>query len=97
MGSLFFNVTELVRLFGLGIIKLFLIFSDGRRELLNTCVVYGPNSAGKSNLFLAMDLLKHFVLNSQTFRPGEELHFEPFLFNKDKEKEPTALEILISL
>lgn len=73
------------------------IFSDGRRELLNTCVVYGPNSAGKSNLFLAMDLMKHFVLNSQTFRPGEELHFEPFLFNKDKEKEPTALEILISL
>ena len=44
------------------------IFSDGRRELLNTCVVYGPNSAGKSNLFLAMDLMKHFVLNSQTFQ-----------------------------
>lgn len=66
-----------------------------RIELLTTGVVYGPNSAGKSNLLFALDLMKHFILDSHTFLPDQKLEFRPFLFISGMEKIPTAFEIII--
>lgn len=63
-------------------------------NLLRSIVVYGPNAAGKSNIFLAMRFMKHFVLRSQTLQEGENIDEAPFLLNSKSCKEPSEFEVI---
>ena len=40
---------------------------DGSNNLLKSALIYGANSAGKSNLIKAIDFMKGMVVNSHTF------------------------------
>lgn len=64
-------------------------------KLVRSAVVYGPNASGKSNLILAMVMMKDVVLNSAVrIREGDKfVNVTPFLFDKQSSEEPTEFEI----
>lgn len=65
---------------------------DHNVKLLKSIVVYGANAAGKSNLLVALNRLKRFVLTSARHLPEETFDLIPFLLD-DSDKEPTVFEI----
>ncbi|MGL1931743.1 MAG: ATP-binding protein [Desulfotalea sp.] len=50
-------------------------------KLARTAAIFGRNAAGKSNLIDAFEFMKHIVLNSNRFQPGEQISCYPFLFD----------------
>ena len=65
-------------------------------RLLKSCVVYGANGSGKSNLFKAMDFMRGFVISSSKDRQvGEKTGTVPFKLSTVTEKEPSEFEITI--
>ncbi len=63
-------------------------------ELLRGAVVFGANSAGKSNLIKALIAMQAIVLNSaKEGQSGEPLEVTPFLFDDDSSQNPTEFEI----
>ncbi len=64
-------------------------------HLLRSCVVYGPNAAGKSNLIRAAAFMKKFVLSSaKENQEGEIINVTPFLFNRESRQSASEFEIL---
>jgi len=64
-------------------------------RLLRTSVIYGPNAAGKSNLVLAMDFMKDFILSSaKQSQEGENIDVTPFLFSRQSRMNPSEFETL---
>lgn len=64
-------------------------------RLLRSAVIYGPNTAGKSNLLRAVDTLRQLVQNSATsFQEGQRIPVMPFLFSKMPSEQPTEFEII---
>lgn len=62
-------------------------------NLLRSAVVYGPNAAGKSNLFRAMRFIRKFVLTSQTLQEGQSIDVISFLLNSKSSTEPSEFEV----
>ena len=76
------------------------IFKNGDKiQVLKTCVVYGANASGKSNLLKAMQTLRTLVLQSAKYEPENIFEeYDPFKFNPDTENAPTnfSLEFIIN-
>jgi AAA15 family ATPase/GTPase len=65
----------------------------GLPQLLRTAVIYGPNTAGKSNLVRALHFMQMFVLLSHSHQEGQEINAVPFALNGRKQNEPCEFEI----
>jgi uncharacterized protein len=62
-------------------------------NLLRSAAVYGPNAAGKSNLFRAMLFMRNFVLTSQALQEGQNINVVPFRLNSKSRTEPSEFEV----
>lgn len=63
-------------------------------DLLRSAAIYGPNASGKSNLLLALQTMKHAVLESAaTLQRGDKLPVTPFLLNPDTRDMPSEFEV----
>ncbi len=69
------------------------ILENGRYRLLPVAVIYGANSSGKSNVILAMALMKRLIITSSKLNPDEGLIYDPFCLDKDSRKKTTSFEI----
>lgn len=63
-------------------------------SLLRSAVIYGPNAAGKSNLFRAMKFMRKFVLTSQSLQEGQHINVVPFRLNSKSSNEPSEFEVI---
>ncbi len=70
------------------------VINAEKHKLLRSLVIYGANSSGKSNILLALDAMKHNILNSVKLNDNDELDYKPFLLAEESEKEPTFFEII---
>jgi AAA15 family ATPase/GTPase len=62
--------------------------------LVKTCVIYGANAAGKSNLFKALAKMAWLVEYSATqLQSDDPLPVEPFLFSTASTEQPTEFDI----
>jgi len=66
--------------------------SMGDDSLLASSVLYGANAAGKTNLLLALNLMRNLVINSHSHQRGFELPFESFGFERESGERPTQME-----
>jgi hypothetical protein len=66
-------------------------FNNAR--LLKSAVVYGTNSAGKSNLIKAFEFMKGFVTGSSKLLVHERISVENFKLNTSSIKRPSTFEI----
>ena len=71
-----------------------IIERDGYK-VLNSAVIYGANSSGKSNLLKAFAFMRTTILNSSKLNSVDELGVIPFLLNTETEKKPSFFELLI--
>lgn len=65
----------------------------GLPKLLRSAAIYGPNAAGKSNLFHALKFMQKFVLESHAQQEGLQINIVPFALNKQSLSEPSEFEI----
>lgn len=69
--------------------------NDSDLRLLRSAVIYGPNAAGKSNLFRALETLRGLVQASATrIQEGQGLPVTPFLFSSGSSEQPSEFEII---
>ncbi|HNW83718.1 MAG TPA: ATP-binding protein [bacterium] len=74
--------------------NLFNISEDSDISLLKTAVIYGANASGKSNLLLAFDTLKNFILNSTDLKLDQEIpYYKPFVLDVETRNQPMLFEI----
>ena len=58
-------------------------------RVLKLCILYGANASGKTNMLLALDFLRNFIVYSSTsIRPNEKNGFIPFLFDENSINKP---------
>ena len=63
-------------------------------RLLKSCVIYGANAAGKSNLLRALATVRNIVVNSSDNKPGDLFEdAESFAFDIEYKKAPIEFEI----
>ncbi len=60
---------------------------------LNSAAVYGANASGKSNLIIAISLLKNLVVLSHQHQKGWFLNHNPFRFDPMSLKQPTVFDV----
>ncbi len=65
-----------------------------RDNLLRSTVIYGANASGKSNIVLAFNSLKNFVMKSHTFQKGTKLEYIPFKLDKKYLSNPSKFEVV---
>lgn len=63
-------------------------------SLLKSAVIYGANASGKTNVILALYLLKTLVLNSHNYQKGQRIHFTPFKLDQKYLSKPTVMSIV---
>jgi AAA15 family ATPase/GTPase len=61
--------------------------------VLNSAVIYGANASGKTNLVLAITILRNFVVQSNNHQKGTGLNHQPFAFDESCAKKPTRFSI----
>ena len=66
---------------------------SGLPRLLRSAVIYGPNAAGKSNLFRALHFMQNFVLQSHSHQEGQTVNAAPFALDSRMKNEPSEFEI----
>lgn len=64
----------------------------GKRKLLRSTVIYGPNAAGKSNLLKAIRFASHFILSSAERRPDAHISVQPFRLDHSSREAPSEFE-----
>lgn len=63
-------------------------------NLLNSCIIYGRNASGKSNILQAINELFFFVLSSDENKHSEKiLSYFPFYFDKKVNNQPIEFDI----
>lgn len=63
-------------------------------DVLKSCVIYGANAAGKSNVLLAFRTMMEIVTKSaSTAQAGDTLPVTPFKLNTETQDKPTTFEI----
>lgn len=65
----------------------------GIPDILPVAGVIGPNAAGKSNLFLAIQAMRSVVTESKRRNPGDKVPTNPYLLNKTGKENPTEFEV----
>lgn len=63
------------------------------RKTVNSTVIYGANASGKSNIIIAITILRNFVVNSHMHQKGMQLNYQPFAFDDKCRTEPTRFTI----
>ena len=67
----------------------------GVNKLLRSAVMYGANSAGKSNFLKAIEAMKLIVIKSASSgQRGDDLPVTPFLLDEETENAPTEFEAI---
>lgn len=74
-------------------IAAFTMLRNGEK-LLPAAAIYGANSSGKTNVIRALQLMDRMIMQSIRLNDGEELPYEPYLFNIKSSKSPTLLEMI---
>jgi len=70
-------------------------FTVDRRHLLKSCVIYGANASGKSNVLKAMSFMREMVLNSsKVTQSTDSLPYAPFRLNTETETASSHFEII---
>ena len=70
-------------------------FAVGKRNLLKSCVIYGANASGKSNVLKAMAFMREMVLNSsKVTQSTDSLPHAPFRLNTETENASSHFEII---
>ena len=65
----------------------------GKRRLVKSAAIFGPNASGKSNIIQAMIWFRQFVLDSsREGQAGEKIDVKPFRLSTTTEKSPTHFE-----
>lgn len=73
-------------------------FISDKVKVLKSAIILGANASGKSNFLLAIDALRQTVLDSAGHRPQAEFkYYDPFIFDKVSEGQPTTFEIYFLL
>ena len=63
-------------------------------HLLKSACIFGANGSGKSNLILAMDFFRYFIISSaKETQEGDEIEVTPHLFHSDFRVKPSEFEI----
>ncbi len=63
--------------------------------LLRSAAIYGPNAAGKSNIILALQMMKQMVLKSASeSQLGDDIAVQPFRLDNETEGQPSEFEII---
>ncbi len=65
----------------------------GKRRLLRSAVIYGPNAAGKTNFIRALGFLADFVIKSTERKINTPINIKPFLLTSDDKQSPSEFEI----
>lgn len=69
-------------------------FEAGKKRLLKSVAVFGPNASGKSNVLRALIWLRDFVRDSaRESQAGDPIEVTPFLLDTSTENEPSHFEI----
>lgn len=69
------------------------IFKCGKKNLLKSAVIYGPNASGKSNILEAMNFMRNFVENSATeYKANDSINVESFQLNTLTKNSPSLFE-----
>jgi AAA15 family ATPase/GTPase len=66
-------------------------FGDG--QLLRSCVMYGANASGKSNVVAALAFLKDLVTRSVDRQPGSGIRADPFRLDEASAQAPCEFEV----
>lgn len=66
----------------------------GNDRLLKSVVIYGPNAAGKSNLFRAIRFVKNLITNSLNRNVGEGTGVQNFRLDEVARKKSTKFEVV---
>lgn len=66
-------------------------------ELLRSCVIYGPNAAGKTSLISSLAVMRSFVVRSFNFEIGEDLPVTPFRLDPEAATQPSEFEVIFVL
>jgi len=71
------------------------IILDEKVRLLKSAIIYGANASGKSNLFKAMNFMRHFVLNSsKETQATEKIKVKGFRLSAVAPNKPSFFEII---
>lgn len=65
----------------------------GLPKILRSAVIYGPNAAGKSNLFRALHFMQNFILKSHAMQEGQAINAVPFALDALSRTAPSEFEI----
>jgi AAA15 family ATPase/GTPase len=72
----------------------FNLFKECDIEILRSLVIYGRNSAGKSNILKAFKAITYLIENSDSFKHDKKQEpYEPFLFDNSFKNAPVKFEI----
>jgi hypothetical protein len=64
------------------------------KKLLKSCVIYGANASGKTNVIYALHIIRDLVLNSKNYNVGDEVNgYFPFALDSKYSNKPTKFMI----
>jgi AAA15 family ATPase/GTPase len=66
-------------------------------SLLKSAAIYGANASGKSNLILAFNFMRRFVMNSAKLQITDKIDVEHFRLNTETVDKPSFFEIVFQL
>ncbi|MCH7575265.1 MAG: ATP-binding protein [Candidatus Marinimicrobia bacterium] len=71
------------------------LLEDANQTLLPSAVIYGANASGKTNLILALNFMRNFVINSSAKgRRDGPIPYTPFRLNPANSEIPSYFEIV---
>lgn len=68
------------------------VIKIGNRRLLPLTIIYGANSSGKSNLIMALGVMRHVVKESVRLNESDPLLYDPFALDEISRSAPTLFE-----
>lgn len=64
------------------------------KKLLKSTVIFGANASGKSNIILALNVMREMVIRSKNFNAGDNLRgYFPFALNNTHPNKPTSIMV----
>lgn len=65
----------------------------GKKKLVRSAVLFGPNASGKSNLIEAMRFVEWYVKRSADREPGVEIPIQIFRLDNESRQQPAEFEL----
>ena len=69
------------------------VIKAGNHRLLPLTIIYGANSSGKSNLIMALGVMRHVVNESVRLNESDPLLYDPFALDEVSRSAPTLFEV----